>query len=98
MRRSHWLLPFICWIFLVPLAGAAQFDGALGTTNGCTTILVTAGATADGSLMVTHSDDNEMMDQRIINDPAADHEPGSQRPVYCSACAMGEVKEYNALF
>lgn len=68
------------------------------SVNACTTILVTPGATADGSLMVTHSDDNELMDQRIVYVPAADHEPGSERPVYCSACAMGEFKEYNSYF
>jgi dipeptidase len=62
----------------------------------CTTILVTAGATVDGSLYVTHSDDNELMDERIIFVPAMDHEPGSMRPVYCSATALGPVPEYNS--
>lgn len=81
--------PLRCYVFLIMLPAAAA---------ACTTILVTPGATADGSLIVTHSDDNELTDQRIIYVPAADHEPGSQRPVYCSACALGEVKEYNALF
>jgi dipeptidase len=47
--------------------------------------------------MVTHSDDNELMDERIIYVPAADHEPGARRPVYCSACALGEYKQYNAV-
>ncbi len=85
---------FTLILVLIPFAGGAQW----GMNDGCTTILVTPGATADGSLIVTHSDDNELMDQRIVYVPAVDHEPGSQRPVYCSACAMGEYKEYNSFF
>ncbi len=48
----------------------------------CTTIIVTPGATVDGSMFVTHSDDNDLADERLIYVPAADHEPGSTRPVY----------------
>ena len=70
---------------LIPAAAAA-----------CTTILVTPGATADGSTIVSHSDDNDLMDQRIIYVPAREHEPGSKRAVYCSACALGEYKQYNS--
>lgn len=39
----------------------------------CTTMILTKGATADGSMMVTHSDDNELSDQRIIYVPAQRH-------------------------
>lgn len=48
----------------------------------CTTILVTKGATTDGSTFVSHSDDNDMGDQRMIYVPAADHELGAMRPVH----------------
>lgn len=47
----------------------------------CTTMIITKGATADGSTMVTHSDDNELSDQRIIYVPAQDHSPASTRAV-----------------
>jgi dipeptidase len=47
----------------------------------CTTMIITNGATADGSMMVTHSDDNELSDQRIIYVPAQDHTPGSLRGI-----------------
>jgi len=47
----------------------------------CTTMIITNGATADGSMMVTHSDDNELSDQRLILVPAQHHAPGSERGV-----------------
>ncbi|HRW93153.1 MAG TPA: C69 family dipeptidase [Thermotogota bacterium] len=49
---------------------------------GCTTIIVTAGASADGSVMVTHTADCGSCDFRLVRVPAADYEPGSQRAVY----------------
>ena len=67
-----------------------------GVAAACTTIIVTPGASEDGSMYVTHSDDNELSDQRLVFVPAADHEPGSMRPVYCSACALGEFPQYNS--
>ena len=36
----------------------------------CTTMIVTKGASADGSMMVAHSDDDELSDQRLIRVPA----------------------------
>lgn len=47
----------------------------------CTTMIFTRGATADGSTMVTHSDDNELSDQRFIYVPAQDHPKDSMRGV-----------------
>jgi dipeptidase len=89
---------YLVSILVISVYALAYSDNVLTTTDGCTTILVTPGATANGSLIVTHSDDNELMDQRFIYVPAADHEPGSLRPVYCSACALGEFKQYNSFF
>ncbi|MEI6157668.1 MAG: C69 family dipeptidase, partial [Atribacterota bacterium] len=60
----------------------------------CTTMIITKGASADGSMIVTHSDDNDLVDERIIFVPAMDHDAGSQRAVYCSAVAMGEFPQY----
>lgn len=62
----------------------------------CTTILVTKGASADGSVMVAHSDDSELFDQRLVYVPAANHEPGSLRPVYYDASSLGDRPEYHS--
>ena len=46
--------------------------------------------------MVAHSDDSELFDQRLVYVPAADHEPGSFRPVYYDAAALGDRPEYHS--
>ncbi|MBU4394064.1 MAG: C69 family dipeptidase [Proteobacteria bacterium] len=61
----------------------------------CTTLLVTKEASKDGSVMVGHSDDSELFDQRLVQVPAADHKPGSLRPVYYDASAMGDKPQYH---
>jgi len=38
----------------------------------CTTMIITKGASADGSMMVAHSDDDELGDQRMIFVPSRD--------------------------
>lgn len=62
----------------------------------CTTMLITKGASDDGSVFVAHSDDSELFDQRLVYVPAADHEPGSFRPVYYDASSLGDKPEYHA--
>jgi dipeptidase len=47
----------------------------------CTTMIITPGAAADGSMMVAHSDDDELADQRIIYVPAQDYPANTMRPV-----------------
>jgi len=56
----------------------------------CTTTIVTKGASADGSVMVSHSDDNDLGDQSLVFVPARDWPEGAQRPVYDSAVAVQE--------
>ena len=48
----------------------------------CTSIPVGKGASVDGSVMTTHTDDCGYCDPRIIYYPAADHPEGSMRKVY----------------
>ena len=66
------------------------------TALACTTLLVTKEASEDGSVIVGHSDDSELFDQRLVHVPAADHKPGSMRPVYYDASALGDKPEYHA--
>lgn len=48
----------------------------------CTTMLITKKATKDGSLIVSHSDDDELGDQRIVCVPPKTHKKGSKRAIY----------------
>ncbi|MDD3313725.1 C69 family dipeptidase [Pseudodesulfovibrio sp.] len=59
-------------------AACLALASAWGPARACTTMIATPGATADGSMMVTHSDDNELGDQRLIFVPAKKQE-GARR-------------------
>lgn len=48
----------------------ALFTTILIPVMACTTMIITKGASADGSMMVSHSDDDELGDQRIIRVPS----------------------------
>ncbi|MFH1913385.1 MAG: C69 family dipeptidase [Pseudomonadota bacterium] len=55
----------------------------------CTTMIITPGASADGSMMVTHSDDDELGDQRLIYVPAK--EQTGSRKIYHEAYAYPRI-------
>lgn len=48
----------------------------------CTTMILTKGATLSGAMVVTHSDDDELSDQRLVYVPARENiAPGTMRPI-----------------
>eukprot|EP00808_Paulinella_micropora_P010519 g49337.t1 len=56
----------------------------LASVHGCTAVIITKGASADGSNIVAHTEDagGGTSDLRVTYIPPAAHPPGSKRPVY----------------
>ena len=65
------------------------------SAEACTVMVVTKGASEDGSMMVSHSNDGYDGEVNLAYVPAKDHPAGSMRPVYASAAALGAMPEYN---
>ncbi len=59
----------------------------------CTTTLTGKEASADGSVMLSHTDDG-LVDARLIHVPAMDHPHGALRPVYYDLASMGYLPEW----
>jgi len=57
---------------------------SLRASLSCSVVAVGKGASADGSVMITHTDDMGLAtnDLRLVRVPAATHEKGALRPVY----------------
>ncbi len=60
----------------------------------CTTMIVGKKVSADGSVIVAHSDD-DVSDERVIFVPGGKTK-GSKRPVYYDNCSLGWNKAYNS--
>lgn len=67
--------------------------GSGPATLACTTTITGKDASADGSVMISHSDDG-LNDPRIVFVPAMDHPEGALRPVYYDSCALGYKPEW----
>ncbi len=61
----------------------------------CTTFLITKKATVDGSILVGHTDDNELGDNRIVYIPAKDHPINSKRPIYVQSLKYPRIVAEN---
>ena len=59
----------------------------------CTTTITGKAASADGSVMVSHTDDG-LGDARVVYVPAMDHPEGALRPVFYDSAAMGYLPEW----
>ena len=68
---------------------------AASSAEACTTTIVTRGASAEGTVYVTHSNDAFESDPNIVYVPAKDHAAGEKRKVYPAAIAWDELPEYN---
>eukprot|EP00668_Euglena_longa_P001345 GGOE01001597.1.p1 GENE.GGOE01001597.1~~GGOE01001597.1.p1 ORF type:complete len:559 (+),score=140.68 GGOE01001597.1:26-1702(+) len=56
---------------------------ACGLGRGCTVLMAARGATLDGSLLTSHTNDGDgKTDGRLFRVPAMDHPPNAQRPIY----------------
>ncbi|HDS09313.1 MAG TPA: dipeptidase [Firmicutes bacterium] len=82
---------FVPFILLILILSLFTFP-----VTACTTLLVTKGASEDGSVFVAHSDDSELFDQRLVFVPAADYKQGELRPVYYDPASLGDKPEYNS--
>ena len=80
-------------LFLIPVA-ISVFCVAASCAEACTTTIVTKGASAEGVVYVTHSNDAFSSDPNIVYVPAKDHPEGSMRAVYPCAIAWDELPEY----
>ena len=64
-------------------------------TNGCTNFLITKGASADGSVMITYAADSHTLYGELYYQPAADHPEGAMRKIYewDTGKYLGEIPE-----
>ncbi|VAW15492.1 Putative dipeptidase [hydrothermal vent metagenome] len=54
----------------------------IGVSNACTNFLISKGATADGSTMITYAADSHVLYGELYYQPAADHPAGAMRDIY----------------
>ena len=80
-------------IFSAMMALALVF--AFGKANACTNFLITKGASADGSCMISYAADSHVLYGELYHYPAADHEPGAMRDVYDwdGGAYLGQIPE-----
>ena len=78
------------------VAGVAMLSLMGVSAEACTVMIVTKGASEDGSVIVSHSNDGRGAEMNLVFVPAKDHPKDSMRPVYPTAVALEPMPEYNA--
>ena len=80
---------------LITALMALAFVFAFGKANACTNFLITKGASADGSCMISYAADSHVLYGELYHYPAADHEPGAMRDVYDwdGGAFLGQIPE-----
>ena len=75
------------------LIGAGML--AAPAAEACTSLIAAKGATTDGSVLVTYAADSHNLYGELYTQPAADHAPGTMRPVieWDTAKPLGEIEE-----
>ncbi len=68
---------------------------AYAGAEACTSLMAAKGATANGSTMITYAADSHTLYGELYRQPAADHAPGSMRPVveWDTGKPLGEIEE-----
>ena len=80
-------------LFSAMMALALVF--AFGKANACTNFLITKGASADGSCMISYAADSHVLYGELYHYPAADYAPGTMRDVYDwdGGAYLGQIPE-----
>lgn len=82
-------------ISLLKYAAVAAAIAAVPDAEACTSLIAAAGATNDGSTMITYAADSHTLYGELYHQPAADHPAGSMRTVtdWDSGRHRGEIPE-----
>ena len=80
---------------LLTILTALALVFAFGKANACTNFLITKGASADGSCMISYAADSHVLYGELYHYPAADHAAGSMRDVYDwdGGAYLGQIPE-----
>ncbi|MCU0692998.1 MAG: C69 family dipeptidase [Polyangiaceae bacterium] len=82
------------------LAGAASLFVTMPRANACTSFLVSKGASADGSTMITYAADSHELYGELRFRPAARHAPGAKREIrdWDTDKVLGEIDQVSQTF
>ena len=80
------------------VAGVAMLSLMGVSAEACTVMIVTKGASEDGSVIVSHSNDGRGAEMNLVFVPAKDHPEGSMRAVYPCAIAANPKNRFFFIF